>query len=221
LELNIKKENLRRYDHPKEKLSHYSKGTTDFEYKFPFGWGELWGVANRTDFDLTAHQTKSGVSFEYQEEGEQASEAGKDGTKFVPYVVEPSLGVDRMFLAFLSDAYCEEKIDEKDTRVVLKLHPALSPFKAAVFPLQKKEHGEKAKEIYKKLSKYFACTYDETGSVGKKYRRQDEIGTPYCLTVDDQTIENNTVTVRCRDTMKQDRVNVEELRRYIEDRVEY
>ena len=190
--LGIKPENLRLRDHEPEKLAFYSKATTDFEFLFPFGWGELWGVADRTDYDLTQHQTHSGKSMEYLDP--------VTNEKFVPYCVEPSLGVDRMVLAFLCNAYEEQEL-EKDTRVVLHLHPALAPYKAAVLPLQKNKLGGLASEIHEELSKYFMVDYDETGSIGKRYRREDEIGTPLCITVDFDTVEDGTVTVRDRDTM--------------------
>lgn len=203
LSLGMNEENLRLRDHNPDELSHYSKATTDFEYQFPFGWGELWGIADRTDFDLKAHQATSGESLDYLDP--------TTNEKYVPYVIEPSLGVDRAALAFLCDAYDEETIKDDDTRVVLRLHPALAPFKACVLPLQKNKLGELAAEIHAKLSKAFMCDYDETGSIGKRYRRQDEIGTPSCVTVDFETVENNTVTLRDRDSMEQTRVNVDDL----------
>ena len=210
--LGIKPENLRLRDHEPEKLAFYSKATTDFEFLFPFGWGELWGVADRTDYDLTQHQTHSGKSMEYLDP--------VTNEKFVPYCVEPSLGVDRMVLAFLCNAYEEQEL-EKDTRVVLHLHPALAPYKAAVLPLQKNKLGGLASEIHEELSKYFMVDYDETGSIGKRYRREDEIGTPLCITVDFDTVEDGTVTVRDRDTMDQVRIHRSELRKYIEEKLEF
>ena len=210
--LGIKPENLRLRDHEPEKLAFYSKATTDFEFLFPFGWGELWGVADRTDYDLTQHQTHSGKSMEYLDP--------VTNEKFVPYCVEPSLGVDRMVLAFLCNAYEEQEL-EKDTRVVLHLHPALAPYKAAVLPLQKNKLGGLASEIHEELSKYFMVAYDETGSIGKRYRREDEIGTPLCITVDFDTVEDGTVTVRDRDTMEQVRIHRSELRKYIEEKLEF
>lgn len=212
LGLNIKPENLKLRDHKKEELSHYSKATTDFEYKFPFGWGELWGIADRTDFDLKCHQDKSKESMEYLDP--------ITNEKYIPYCIEPSLGVERALLAFLCDAYNEEKLDDGETRIVLKLHPALAPYKVAVLPLQKKL-SEKAEEVYMSLSKKFMSTYDETGSIGKRYRRQDEIGTPYCLTVDFESLENDTVTIRDRDTMQQVRLHVSEVEAYISKGIEY
>ena len=213
LGLNLKPENLRLRDHAKEELSHYSKATTDFEYLFPFGWGELWGIADRTDFDLKCHMEKSGESMEYVN--------AESSERFIPYVVEPSLGADRVVLAFLSDAYDEEDLGGGDTRVVLRLHPCLAPYKAAILPLQKNKLGEKSTEVFTKLSKYFTVTYDESGSIGKRYRRQDEIGTPFCVTVDFDTLEDNTVTVRERDSMKQDRIKIEELQNYLNDKLTY
>ena len=210
--LGIKPENLRLRDHEPEKLAFYSKATTDFEFLFPFGWGELWGVADRTDYDLTQHQTHSGKSMEYLDP--------VTNEKFVPYCVEPSLGVDRMVLAFLCNAYEEQEL-EKDTRVVLHLHPALAPYKAAVLPLQKNKLGGLASEIHEELSKYFMVYYDENGSIGKRYRREDEIGTPLCITVDFDTVEDGTVTVRDRDTMEQVRIHRSELRKYIEEKLEF
>ncbi|MDR2505828.1 MAG: glycine--tRNA ligase [Oscillospiraceae bacterium] len=213
LSLGIKEENLRLRDHKADELSHYSKATTDFEYQYPFGWGELWGVADRTDFDLKAHQTHSGESMEYLDP--------TTNEKYVPYCIEPSLGVTRMALVFLCDAYDEEEIAAGDTRVVLRLHPALAPYKACVLPLQKNKLGGLATEIYTKLCKQFTVDYDETGSIGKRYRRQDEIGTPICITVDFDTQENGTVTVRDRDSMKQERVHADELSSYIAKKIAF
>ncbi len=212
--LGIKKENLRLRDHDKEELCFYSKATTDFEYLFPFGWGELWGVADRTDYDLTQHIKTSGKSLDYFDP--QTNE------RYIPYVIEPSLGVERLFLAVMTDAYDEEVVDaeKNDTRVVLHLHPVLAPFKCAVLPLSKKL-GDKAQEIYAELSKHFMVDYDDAGSIGKRYRRQDEIGTPFCVTVDFETVgdENtpadNCVTVRDRDSMEQVRIPVTELVSFI------
>ena len=210
--LNIKEENLRLRDHEPEELCFYSKATTDFEYLFPFGWGELWGVADRTDYDLTQHINTSGKSLEYFDP--QTNE------KYIPYVIEPSLGVERLFLAIICDAYDEEKIDEKDTRVVLRLHPALAPVKAAVLPLSKKL-GEKAEEVYTALSKPFMVEYDDAGSIGKRYRRQDEIGTPFCITYDFDSIEDKCVTVRDRDTMQQERIHIDNLVEYINQKLKF
>jgi glycyl-tRNA synthetase len=213
LSLGMTADNLRLRDHEPEELSHYSKATTDFEYRFPFGWGELWGIADRTDFDLSAHQRVSGESMEYLDP--------ITNERYIPYVVEPALGADRAALAFLCDAYDEEEIAQGDTRVVLHLHPALAPFKACVLPLQKNKLGPKAAELYQALCKHFPIDYDETGSIGKRYRRQDEIGTPYCLTVDFDTLENNTVTLRDRDTMQQERVAVEDLPEILRQRTAF
>jgi len=214
LSLGIKEENLRLRDHEPEKLSHYSNATTDIEYLFPFGWGELWGVASRTDFDLKAHQTASGQDMTYYDQEANAH--------YHPYCVEPSLGLDRTLLVALCDAYDEEVVDaeKNDIRMVLRLHPAIAPVKAAVLPLSKKL-AEPAQEIYAQLAKQFACEYDETGSIGKRYRRQDEIGTPYCITVDFDTAEDGCVTVRERDTMSQVRLPIGELAQYIAAKIDF
>ncbi len=214
LNLGIREENLRLRDHEQEELSHYSNATTDFEFVFPFGWGELWGVASRTDFDLTQHQNTSGKSLEYFDP--------ETNEKYLPYVIEPSLGADRVTLAFLVDAYDEEIVDEAkgDKRVVMHFHPALAPFKAAVLPLSKKL-GEQAQEVYTKLSKKFMVDYDDAGSIGKRYRRQDEIGTPVCITYDFESLEDGCVTVRDRDTMEQKRIKIDELEAYIESLLEF
>jgi len=213
LSLNIKEENLRLRDHSPEELAFYSKATTDFEFMFPFGWGELWGIADRTDYDLTQHANTSGESMEYIDPVDT-------NKRYIPYVVEPSLGADRVTLAFLVEAYDEEVVGENDTRIVMHLHPALAPIKVAVLPLSKKL-SEKATEIYQKLTKKFMCEYDEAGSIGKRYRRQDEIGTPLCVTVDFDTEEDNSVTVRDRDTMEQIRLPIDELEAYIEKYIEF
>ena len=212
LGLGIKEENLRLRDHEKEELSHYSNATTDFEFLFPFGWGELWGIADRTDFDLTAHQNHSGKNMEYFDEA-----AGK---KYVPYVIEPSLGVERCLLALLCDAYDEEELDGGDKRVVLRLHPVLAPYKAAVLPLSKKL-SDKAYEVFDALAKKFNIDFDDAGSIGKRYRRQDEIGTPYCITYDFDSLEDGCVTVRDRDSMAQERIKIEELEDYISKRIQF
>ena len=217
LSLNMREENLRLRDHEKEELSHYSNATTDFEFVFPFGWGELWGVADRTNFDLTAHQNTSGESMEYFDQ--------ETGEKFIPYVIEPSLGADRVTLAFLVDAYDEEVVgqDKKgndDVRVVLRLHPALAPYKCAVLPLSKKL-SDGATKVYHDLQKHFMVDYDEAGSIGKRYRRQDEIGTPFCVTYDFDSEADGCVTVRERDTMEQVRIKIEELPAYIEERIKF
>ncbi|MBQ7688972.1 MAG: glycine--tRNA ligase [Clostridia bacterium] len=218
--LGIKPENLRLRDHDKDELVFYSKATTDFEYLFPFGWGELWGVADRTDYDLTQHIKTSGKSLDYFDP--------ETNERYVPYVIEPSLGVERLFLTVLTEAYDEEVVDaeKNDTRVVLRLHPALAPFKACVLPLSKKL-GPKATELYNELSRDFLVDYDDAGSIGKRYRRQDEIGTPLCVTVDFQTVgdeetpADNCVTVRDRDTMEQVRIPIDELRAYIAEKVKF
>ncbi len=212
LGLGIKQERLKLRDHDPEELAFYSRATTDFEFLFPFGWGELWGVADRTDYDLNAHIKASGKSLDYTDP--------VTGEKYVPYVIEPSLGADRVVLAFLCNAYEEEEIDG-DTRVVLKLHHALAPYKVAVLPLQKKALGEKSEEIYRMLSKRFSATYDESASIGKRYRRQDEIGTPYCVTIDFDTLDTDTVTVRERDSMAQVRIPIDSLVKYLEDNLQY
>ncbi|MBQ9937513.1 MAG: glycine--tRNA ligase [Oscillospiraceae bacterium] len=214
LNLGIKEECLRLRDHDKDELSFYSKATTDFEFLFPFGWGELWGIADRTDYDLTQHQNHSGESMEYFDP--------ETNEKYVPYVIEPSLGADRMTLAFLCNAYDEEVVNEEkgDVRVVLRLHPALAPFKAAILPLSKKL-SEPAAELLTKLSKKFMVDFDETGSIGKRYRRQDEIGTPLCITYDFESVEDGCVTVRDRDTMEQQRIKIDDLEAYIEKYIEF
>ncbi len=213
LSLGIKKENLRLRDHSKEELSFYSNATTDIEYKFPFGFGELWGIASRTDYDLTQHQKVSGVSQAYLDP--------ETNEKYIPYVIEPSVGVDRMFLTVLCDAYEEEKLENNDVREVLHLHPYLAPYKVAVLPLAKKYHSEKAHEVWKMLSSNFSCSYDESGSIGKRYRRADASGTPWCLTVDNETLENDTVTIRNRDTMEQVTLKLEEVVNYINERIKF
>ncbi|HPU67316.1 MAG TPA: glycine--tRNA ligase [Clostridiales bacterium] len=210
--LGIKDENLKLRDHEKEELSHYSNATTDIEFMFPFGWGELWGIASRTDFDLTQHQNTSGKSLEYFDQ--------ETNEKYLPYVVEPSLGVDRVVLAFLCEAYDEEVVDAEkgDVRVVLRLHPALAPVKAAVLPLSKKL-GEQAEKIYNELSKSFNVEYDDAGSIGKRYRRQDEIGTPFCITYDFDSENDGCVTVRDRDSMEQVRIPIASLKDYIAEKL--
>lgn len=212
LSLGIKEENMRLRDHEKEELSFYSKATTDIEYLFPFGWGELWGIADRTNYDLKQHQDHSGKSLEYFDPS--------DNTRYIPYVVEPSLGADRVALAFLCEAYDEEEVGEKDTRVVMHLHPALAPYKCAVLPLSKKL-SENAEKVYHMLQKRFMVEYDDAGSIGKRYRRQDEIGTPFCLTYDFDSETDGCVTVRDRDTMAQERVAIDKLAEYIEAKLEF
>lgn len=212
LSLGMKEENMRVRDHAAEELSFYSKATTDIEYLFPFGWGELWGIADRTDYDLKRHMEHSGQDLSYLDP--------MTNEKYIPYCIEPSLGADRVALAMLIEAYDEEELEAGDVRTVLHLHPALAPFKAAVLPLSKKL-SEKALEVYAKLAKHFPVEYDEAGSIGKRYRREDEIGTPFCITVDFDTLEDNTVTVRDRDTMEQIRLNVDELVSYINEKMEF
>ena len=214
LNLGLKDENLRLRDHEPEELSFYSKATTDFEFLFPFGWGELWGVADRTDYDLTQHQNASGKSLEYFDP--------ETNEHYLPYVVEPSLGADRVALAFLCDAYDEEVVDaaKNDTRVVLRLHPALAPFKACVLPLSKKL-GEQAGKVYDELRRHFMVDYDDAGSIGKRYRRQDEIGTPFCITYDFDSAEDGCVTIRDRDTMEQQRVSIDSLVDFLEKKIDF
>ena len=213
LSLGVKEENLRLRDHSKEELSFYSNATTDIEYKFPFGWGELWGIASRTDYDLTQHQKFSGVSMEYLDP--------ETNEKYIPYVIEPSLGVERTVLTILSNAYEAEELEDGDIREVMKFHPYLAPYKVAVLPLIKKYHSDKAMNVYKKLSKYFMTSYDEAGNIGKRYRRQDIMGTPYVITIDDETLNNNTVTIRDRDTMKQITISLDEVIDYITKKIEF
>lgn len=212
LSLGMNEETLRLRDHEKEELSFYSKATCDIEFLFPFGWGELWGIADRTDYDLSRHIEVSGEDLRYIDP--------VTNEKYIPYCIEPSLGSDRVALAFLCNAYDEEKIGEGDVRTVLRLHPALAPFKAAILPLTKKL-SEKSDEIYNELSKYFMIDTDVSGSIGKRYRRQDEIGTPFCITVDFDTLEDNCVTVRFRDTMEQERIKISELKDFIEKSLEF
>ncbi|MBE6537224.1 MAG: glycine--tRNA ligase [Ruminococcaceae bacterium] len=212
LNLGMREENLRLRDHDPDELCFYSKATTDFEFLFPFGWGELWGVADRTDYDLGQHEKFSGKDMTYFDP--------ETNERYIPYVIEPSLGADRVALAFLVDAYDEETIGENDMRVVLHLHPALAPYKAAILPLSKKL-SDKALELYDSLAKYFAVDFDETGSIGKRYRREDEIGTPFCITYDFESENDGCVTVRDRDTMEQVRIPISEVKAYIEERLEF
>ena len=205
LSLGMKKENIRLRDHSPEELSHYSNGTTDIEFAFPFGWGELWGIADRTDYDLKQHMEHSKEDMTYLDP--------ETNEKYIPYCIEPSLGCDRVALAFLCNAYDEEEIAEGDVRTVLHLHPALAPYKVAVLPLSKKL-SDKAEEVYAMLSKKFMCDYDEAGSIGKRYRREDEIGTPYCVTIDFDTLEDESVTIRDRDTM-------DELDIWLQEKIEF
>lgn len=211
LQFGVNKDNLHFRDHAKEELSHYSKATTDIEYHFPWGWGELWGIANRTDFDLTQHQNTSGKDMTYLDP--------YTNEKFIPYVIEPAVGVERLLLMFFTEAYDVEDLGEGKTRIVMHFHPALAPYKAAVLPLQK-SHSALAKEIYAELLKEFEVDYDEAGNIGKRYRRQDEVGTPYCLTVDEQTLSDRTVTIRNRDTMEQERMTIEQVKEYIKQQIQ-
>ena len=213
LSLGMKEAHLRLRDHDPEELAFYSKATTDFEFQFPFGWGELWGIADRTDYDLKQHQQHSGESMEYLDP--------MTGEKFIPFCVEPSVGVDRALLAFLCDAYEEQELDGGDSRVVLHLHPALAPVKCAILPLQKNKLGDKAREVFTMLAKKFVCEYDESGSIGKRYRRQDEAGTPMCVTVDFDTLEDGTVTVRDRDSMTQQRLPIDALEAHIAGKIDF
>ena len=210
--LGIKEDEMRCRDHEKEELSFYSKATTDIEFLFPFGWGELWGIADRTNYDLTQHQNVSGEDLSYFDDAKKE--------KYVPYVIEPSLGADRVTLAFLCAAYDEEEIKEGDVRTVLRFHPALAPVKIGVLPLSKKLN-EGAEKVFAELSKYYNCEYDDRGNIGKRYRRQDEIGTPFCITYDFDSEEDGAVTVRDRDSMEQERVKIEDLKAYFEDKFRF
>ncbi len=212
LRLNIKEENLRLRDHSPEELAFYSRGTSDIEYTFPFGWGELWGIADRTDYDLMRHQEHAKADMTYFDQVQNK--------KYVPYCVEPSLGADRVTLAFLCEAYDEEQVGENDVRTVLHFHPALAPVKMAILPLSKKL-GEKAEELYAMLSEHYNVEYDDAGSIGKRYRRQDEIGTPFCLTVDFDTLEDGCVTIRHRDSMEQERIAIDQLLNYFNDKFRF
>ena len=211
-DLGIEKENLRFRDHKKEELSFYSKATTDIEYNYPMGWGELWGIADRTDYDLRVHMDHSNVDLRYLDP--------ETNEKYLPYVIEPSVGLDRLILAILCDAYHKELIDTEE-RLVLKLHPALAPYKVTILPLIKKVHGEKAMAIYGELAKDFMCSYDESGSIGKRYRRSDAIGTPFAITIDDETLQNGTVTVRARDTMKQTTMSISDFKAFLKEKIDF
>lgn len=212
LDLGIKEEKLRLRDHSQEELSFYSNATTDIEYLFPFGWGELWGIASRTSYDLTQHMEHSKQSLEYLDP--------ETNERYIPYVVEPSLGVERLFLTVLCNAYDKEQL-ENEEREVLRLHPFLAPMKVTVLPLVKKYHQEKAMEVYRNLSKYFPTSYDESGSIGKRYRRADVVGTPFCITIDDNTMNEGTVTIRHRDSMEQEVVKLEDVVKFVEDRIKF
>ena len=212
LSLGAKEEDIRFRNHTKEELSFYSKATADIEYRFPFGWGEVWGIADRTNYDLSRHMEATKQDLTYQDPD--------TGEKYVPFVIEPSVGVDRLVLMFLCNSYDEEEIAEGDIRTVLHMHPALAAYKVAVLPLSKKL-SEKAVELHDKLSKSFMCDYDETGSIGKRYRRQDEIGTPFCITVDFDTLEDNQVTIRDRDTMEQIRIPIDQVEDWVKEKIEF
>ena len=211
-DLGLQKQNLRFRDHAKEELSFYSKATTDIEYNYPMGWGELWGIADRTDYDLSVHMKHANTDLRYLDP--------ETNEKYTPYVIEPSVGLDRLLLAVLCDAYSKETVNDEE-RVVLKLHPFLAPYKVTILPLIKKAHASKAMEIYGELAKDFMCSYDESGSIGKRYRRSDAIGTPYAITIDDDTINNNTVTVRNRDTMEQITMTIPELKNFLKEKTDF
>lgn len=212
LSLGMTNENFRLRDHDSDELSHYSNATTDFEYKFPFGWGELWGIASRTDFDLKQHAEFSGEDFNYIDQ--------ETNERYVPYCIEPSLGADRVTLAFMIDAYEEEALEDGTSRTVMRLHPALAPYKAAILPLSKKI-SDGARKVFEDLAKHYMVDYDEAGSIGKRYRRQDEVGTPFCITYDFDSVQDGTVTVRDRDTMEQQRLPIGELKAYIEEKLQF
>lgn len=211
--IGINKENLRYRDHSKEELSFYSKATTDIEYLFPMGWGELWGIADRTDYDLKRHIEHSKQDLSYLDP--------ETNEKYVPYVIEPSVGVDRLILTILCDAYNLEKLENGEERELLKINYNLAPYKVAILPLIKNKHSEKATEIYNKIVKKFSTNYDESGNIGKRYRRNDCIGTPFCITIDDETLTNDTVTIRNRDTMKQDIIKIDDIEKYVQERLEF
>ena len=213
ISLGIDENKLRLRDHEKEELAFYSNATTDIEYMFPFGWGELWGIASRTNYDLSQHMNYSSESLEYLDPD--------TNEKYIPYVIEPSVGVERLFLTFMCNAYNKETLEDGSEREVLKLHPYLAPYKVCVLPLIKKIHADKAGEVYQMLSKHFMTSYDETANIGKRYRRADVVGTPYCVTIDDDTLNNNTVTVRDRDTMKQVTIKLDELVNYINEKIQF
>ena len=211
--LGLSKKNCRYRDHEKEELAFYSKATTDIEYKFPMGWGELWGIADRTDYDLGVHMKHSKENLQYLDP--------ETNEKYTPYVIEPSVGVDRLVLAILTESYHKEKLENGEEREVLRLKPFLAPYKVVVLPLIKKYHSEKAQEIYEELSKHFMTDYDDSGNIGKRYRRSEVAGTPFAITVDDNTLINGTVTIRDRDTMKQVVLKISEIESYIEKRIKY
>ncbi len=210
-DLGMDTDKLRYKDH--EKLAHYAKEACDIEYLYPMGWGEVWGTHNRTNYDLSRHQEYSGKSMEYTDP--------EDNSKYVPYVVESSVGCDRLTLAILCNAYDEELLEDGTTREIMHFLPSIAPYKVAILPLVKKYHSEYARELKETLSKNFMCMYDESGSIGKRYRREDAIGTPFCITVDDETLNNNIVTIRNRDTMEQEKINVDEIENYISSRIKF
>lgn len=212
-DLGLAKENLRYRDHAKEELSFYSKATTDIEFLFPMGWGELWGIADRTDYDLGVHMEHSKTDLRYLDP--------ETNEKYLPYVIEPSVGVDRLFLAILTNSYHKEILENGEEREVLKIHPFLAPNKVTILPLIKKVHGEKAESLYADLCRKFQCAYDESGSIGKRYRRSDAVGTPFCITIDDETLENNIVTLRDRDTMEQIKIDISNLEEYISSKLSF
>ena len=211
-DLGLQKDNLRFRDHAKEELSFYSKATTDIEYNYPMGWGELWGIADRTDYDLSVHINHSKADLRYLDP--------ETNEKYIPYVIEPSVGLDRLVLALLTDAYSKELVEDEE-RLVLKIHPFLAPYKVSIFPLIKKIHAKKAMEIYGELAKDFMCSYDESGSIGKRYRRSDAIGTPFAITIDDETLKNKTVTVRDRDTMQQTVMSIDEFKKFLKEKIDF
>ncbi len=211
LSLGLTENNIKLYDHPQEKLSFYSNATTDILYRFPWGFDELWGIASRTDYDLKSHMKHSNESLEYLDP--------ETNEKYIPYVIEPSLGVERLFLSILNETLEEQVLEGGETRTLLKIHPALAPYKVAILPLLKKYHTEKANEIYAALLRDFTVTYDESGNIGKRYRRQDAIGTPYCITIDEETLNNNTVTIRERDSMAQIKLPVSELKAFFQSKL--
>jgi len=213
LDLGIQKENISFHEHDKDELSHYSNKTIDILYKYPWGFDELWGIASRTNFDLDAHQTHSGENFEYLDP--------ETNERYIPYVVEPSLGVERLLLAILKEGLEDEVLADGQTRQVLKISPVLAPYKVAVLPLMKNRHQEKAQEVYQALSKHFSCVYDETQNIGRRYRRQDQIGTPFCVTIDHDTLEDNTVTIRFRDSMEQKRLTIDEVISFVEGQIKF
>lgn len=213
VDLGLKKENLRMDDHKPEALSHYSNATTDIQYRYPWGFDELWGIASRTDFDLKQHQEHSGESMEYLDP--------ETNEKYIPYCVEPSVGVERLIFAFLSEALVDEELEDGTSRQVLKIHPVLAPYKVAVLPLSRRNLAEKSQEVYYELAKHFDCVYDETQNIGRRYRRQDQIGTPFAVTIDFDTLEDNKVTIRDRDTMEQVRLPISEVADYIKERIKF